>query len=420
MSELNKAIGAWRGTAMMLNIVLGAGLLTLPGLAVKTAGADALSVWVISAFVAVPLLVVFAILGRNYPDAGGIAAFVKNAFGDFGYAAATFLFLGAVAVGLSGIALTGGHYAAATIGGPPALYGALLILGATGANLVSAELAARINAALASVILIILVAIAVACWWAVKPDLSQSVAELGLPNAGTFGVTFMMVFFAFTGWEVSANLSGEFKYPRKHFPIAMAASFIIAVVLYLVLALIVASAAPEAASEAPFAVILGGEFGPGGNLIVSAVSVLLIFANLSAAIWAVSRMVYSGATERLLPAVFSRLERGVPLRAVLVTTCVLLAVVSFTAVGYLNLEGLLGAAGLNFLLLYAAAAAALVRLSPKVSHASLGAFCVAVVLGLIFARGMTSMMYPAALVLCAGIAVWVKIVSPDPIKDVQT
>lgn len=420
MNDLKKSIGVWRGTAMMLNIVLGAGLLTLPGLAVKTAGSGALSVWLVSALIAVPLLIVFAILGRSYPDAGGIAAFMKQSFGETGYAVATFLFLGAVAVGLSGIALTGGFYAASALGGPPALYAALLIVGATGANLVSAELAAQINAALASVILLILVAIAIACWGAVQPDLGTSVAEFSMPSAGVFGVTFMMVFFAFTGWEVSANLSGEFRDPRKHFPIAMAASFLIAVGLYLVLALIVAEAGPQAATEAPFSAILGGEYGPMGRLTVSAVSVLLILANLSAAVWAVSRMVYSGASERLLPPPLSRLNNGVPLRAVVLTTCTLLGVVGLTASGAINLEGLLGAAGLNFLLLYAGAAAALVRLSQRPTHMALGVFCIGIVLVLIYARGVSSMLYPAILLALALAAVWLRPLMAGVAKNPST
>ncbi|MEM9032129.1 MAG: amino acid permease [Pseudomonadota bacterium] len=399
MGDLTKALGPWRGTAMMLNIVLGAGLLTLPGLAAREAGDGALAVWLVSALVAVPLLVIFGILGRAYPDAGGLATFLKRAYGDAGYAPATFLFLGAVAFGLPAIALTGGHYAAAAIGGPPALYASLLILGAAAANLASSEIAGRINTALASVILFVLVAIAATGWVAVSPDASVlERAVTGVPSLGVFGATFMMVFFAFTGWEVSANLSGEFRNPKRDFPFAMAASFAIAVALYLVLAFIVAASGPLGASEAPFAAILGSRFGPSGSLLVSAVSVLLIFANLSAAIWAVSRMVYSGASERLLPAVLMTLRAGLPLRAVILTTCVLLGVVAAAGAGLVDLGWLLGAAGQNFLLLYAGAAAALIKLTARLGYKALGWFAIALVVGLVLTRGLDQMIYPGLLI----------------------
>ena len=44
MPELRRSLGVLNGTAMMLNIVLGAGLLTLPGLARIATGDAALLV----------------------------------------------------------------------------------------------------------------------------------------------------------------------------------------------------------------------------------------------------------------------------------------------------------------------------------------------------------------------------------------
>ena len=64
------------------------------------AGDAALTIWIACALAAAPLLAIFAVLGRRYPDAGGVAAIMKRPFGDAGYVPATFLFLGAVAVGL--------------------------------------------------------------------------------------------------------------------------------------------------------------------------------------------------------------------------------------------------------------------------------------------------------------------------------
>ena len=119
MAELGRSLGVWRGTAMMLNIVLGAGLLTLPGLAAMQLGPAAPLVWLACALAAAPLLLVFALLGRQHADAGGLAAILDRAYGAWGRIPATFLFLGAVALGLPAIALTGGHYAAAVLGGRP-------------------------------------------------------------------------------------------------------------------------------------------------------------------------------------------------------------------------------------------------------------------------------------------------------------
>ena len=400
MTDLKKSIGLWRGTSMMLNIVLGAGLLTLPGLAAQAAGSAALTIWIACAVATLPLLAVFAILGRSYPDSGGIATFMQRAFGDVGYIVATFLLLGAVSVGLPSIALAGGHYAASAFGGSVYCYASVLILGAMAANLASAEVAGRINTVIASSLVLVLVAMAVVGWVTVKP--TTAVLDGALHPAldlPTFGMAFMMVFFAFTGWEVASTLGGEFRDPVRDLPLAIGLSFVIAVALYLVLAVIVAAAGSEAAVEAPFTAILGRALGAGASQAVACVAVLMIFANLSAAIWAVSRMVYSAAREEILPETLSRLNGGITLNAVVVTVGVLLTVVVLAGFGFAHLSGLLASAGLNLLLLYGGGAAALFILARKPSHRFLAGLAIVLVALLVAGRGAHALQYPGLLLL---------------------
>lgn len=404
MPELKRTLTVWRGTGMFLNIVLGAGLLTLPGLAAQAAGAGALWVWAACALAAAPLLAVFAILGRRFPNSGGLAGMLRAGFGDTGYIAGTLLFLGAVVFGLPAIALTGGHYAAAMLGGGPAAgYAALLLLLATGVNLISAEKAGRLNAALASLLIVVLLGVAAVGWALTTPGTAHlAEAAAAPPSIPVFGMVFMMVFFAFTGWEVGANLSGEFKRPERDFPIALGLSFVTAVALYAILALVVQAAGLTGGWEAPFATLFAGAFGAAGGVAISAISVLLVFANLSAAVWAVSRMVYAAAREDLLPAALTDLRHDMPWRAVLVTVGALLLVVAAAGAGLADLGTLLGIAGQNFLLLYAGAAAVLVRLAGAWWHAPLGLGCLALTAGLVAARGVEGMIYPLVLLGLAG------------------
>ena len=421
MSELKQTLNALRGTAMLLNIVLGAGLLTLPGLAIGVAGDGAFLVWLACAAAALPLLVIFAILGRKYPNSGGLAAILKRAFGEFGYVAATFLFLGAVVFGLPAIALTGGHYASAMLGLSPHLMGAMLLLAAVGVNLISAEHAARINAALASVLLVILVLMAVVGWSIVEPDLQSLFPKPAvIPEKHIFLSAFMMVFFAFTGWEVGANLGGEFKNPNRNLPLAIFLSFGIAVILYATLAIVVQAADLTSGFEAPFATLFGDEFGLWGRTTIGLTSVLLIWANLSAAVWAVSRMVYSAAQENLLPAGLAEVQGDIPRNAICLTVGALMLVLGATWAGYLNLTVLLAIAGQNFLLLYAAAAVALVRLSPRFSHRLLGGAGIVVVGGLIAARGGSEAYYPLALILAAALTTYLKRLGTNYASETHT
>ncbi|MEO1025799.1 MAG: amino acid permease [Pseudomonadota bacterium] len=400
MADLNRSIGLWQGTGMMLSIVLGAGLLALPGLAAGAAGSAALTIWLVCAAVSMPLLYVFAVVGRDHPDAGGIAAVMKKAFGIRGYAPATLLFLGAVAVGLPSIALVGGQYAQASLGISAHLAAICLIVGAMAVNLLSSRLVNLMSSSLSIAVIAVLLVLAVFGWFAVTPGWEHATA-FTTPSLTAFSATFMMVFFAFTGWEVASNLAGEFRNPKRDFPLAMALSFVIAVALYLILAVIVAAAGAAAATEAPFTVIMMQGYGALASHFVSAVAIILIFANLSAALWAVSRMVYSAADERLLPNAIAKLNNGIPLRAVILTVFILVSVTVFSYTGILDLADLLSIAGMNFLLLYAAAAAALCKLSTFKRHRVLSFASILIVALLVFGRGIEHLVYPAILTVIA-------------------
>lgn len=389
---------------MMINIVLGAGLLTLPGLAVQAVGAAAPLIWATCALVAVPLLAVFALLGRRWPDAGGLAKILSKGFGQFGYVAGTLLFLGAVLFGLPAIALTGGHYIAAAIGGPAPLYAAGLILAAALINVISVEIAGRINTVLATVLVAALIGVLAVGWAAADPQLPpMDTMTAALPAWNVVGATFMMVFFAFTGWEVAAHLGGDFRNPRRDMPLAMGLSFAVVVLLYGGLALIAQGINSAAHPEAPFATLLGEVFGPAGVWVISGLSVVLIFANLAAAVWAVSRMVFAAANEGLLPAALTAQRRGMPYRAVIVTVSALVSVTIAAWAGAINLSDLLAMAGQNFLLLYAGVAAVLIRRSEMIGEFLLGWICVFITVGLISLRGGEGAMYPLVLLLSAGV-----------------
>lgn len=404
MAELKRTLSVWRGTALMLNLVLGAGLLTLPGLAVGMVGDAAPFVWMACAAAALPLIVVFAILGRRFPSSGGLAGILFQGFGDFGYVAATLLILGAVAFGLPAIALTGGHYAAALLGGSPHGWALGLVACAALANAVSPERAGWINTVLAAVLLALVLGMIVVGWVTVRPDLAAiTTFPVQLPSLTVLSTTFMMVFFAFTGWELGANLGGEFTNPRRDFPISMAMSFVVVVALYGGLAVVVQAVDLGGLKAAPFAAIFAHAFGTAGLGVTGVLAVTLIVANLSAAIWAVSRMVHDAARERLLPSGLAQVRNGVPVAAVglTVSAIILMTVVGWR--GYISLDDLLAVAGQNFLLLYGAAAAVLIRTSRIGWQSALGWLCIVIVAGVALLRGFEGALYPTVLVTAAAL-----------------
>lgn len=223
--KLHKTLTTFRGTAILLNIVIGAGLLTLPGLAIKEAGPNALYAWLVCALAAAPLLAVFILLGRQYPDAGGVAAYAQRALGSFGRRCAAFLLLGAVIFGLPSIALTGGHYLASVFPGSAFLYGLILLIGSVLPNFFSGDRAGKVMAFLASGVLVSILVFLLIGLFSMDSSV-KGVAGNAIDWALTFK-PFFMLFFAFTGWEIGAGIAEEFVNPRRDFPLSMGLSFIL-------------------------------------------------------------------------------------------------------------------------------------------------------------------------------------------------
>ncbi|WP_068088479.1 APC family permease [Polycladidibacter stylochi] len=406
MTQLRKTLGVRNGTALMLNIVLGAGLLSLPGLAYREIAGDALWLWVLCATVSLPLLLVFALIGRNFPSAGGIPAIAGDQFGSLAYTACTFLFFGAVSLGLPAIAITGGFYAASFINASPYFLALLLLLMAGLINFLSVKKAGKINSAIASLLVFVIIAIIVAGLLAVQGQQLQEGG--GHINAfsfeysiGQYSAVFMMVFFAFTGWEVAAHLSEEFKNPARDVPLAMGLSFIIALLFYVLLAYIVAQSQITDHFEAPFTALFAKNYGAFAGTIMSIVALILVFANLSAAVWAVSRMVVSAAREGLFPASLAQTKDGAPLRAVIAVLAVLSGAIILAQSGLLPLAALLEYAGQNFLILYGFAAAALLFAKQGKTTSLVAVIALLIVVGLLVMREFITLTYPLILMILA-------------------
>ena len=399
MSELKKSLTTVRGAGLMLNIVIGAGLLALPGLAYQDVGTHALWSWLMCAFLAVPLLTVFITVGRRYPNAGGIAHFADLAFGSTGYIVASLLFLGAVIFGLPAIALTGGHYLASLFSGNPVFFAIILILGGSAIQFLSPEVAGRISTFTASGILLSLLGLIAIGLFSIN---WEEIPANTLPANG-FDIAlilspFMMIFFAFTGWEVAASISEEFKNPSRDFPRAMGLSFGLACFLYFTMAFIVQNSGVTEAFEASFVTIASTVLGQFGGAAVAILAGIIIFANLMGAIWAVSRMVFSLSREGYLPFILNVNEGGAPVSSVAITVLCLMVVLGCEWMGLIDIVNMLSIAGQNFLLLYCVAALALLKLSNKVFDRAASIVTVGIVVALIIVEG-TTLMYPLVITL---------------------
>ena len=68
MDQLKATLGPISGTLMMLNIVLGASLFILPGLAAQQTGPASIVYWLLAILLSLPLLVIFCLLAAERPS----------------------------------------------------------------------------------------------------------------------------------------------------------------------------------------------------------------------------------------------------------------------------------------------------------------------------------------------------------------
>jgi amino acid efflux transporter len=229
-------------------------------------------------------------------------------------------------------------------------------------------------------------------------NLNNNILPISGVNINQALLPFMMIFFAFTGWEVAASTSEEFKNPNRDFPRAMIMSFIAACFLYFAMAFIVQNTKITGSYEASFVSIAEIVFGQSGKIAVSILAAVIIFANLMGAIWAVSRMVLSLSRENYLPFNLKKSENGSPISSVLITSSALLIVLSMDWLEVLDINKMLSIAGQNFLILYGITGIALFKLSENNLEKFLSAITIAIAIVsiLLFLQG-SSIFYPVCL-----------------------
>lgn len=162
--------GAGQGIGLLSTSLLGTGVFAVPALAALVAGNNSLWAWPVLIILVFPIAIVFAILGRHYPSAGGVAHFVGMAFGSRLERVTGWLFLSVIPVGLPAALQIAAGFGQAMFGWHSwqlllAELGTLALVWYIGTR------GASSSANLQTVIAGLIVALIVAIWWAgdIKP-----------------------------------------------------------------------------------------------------------------------------------------------------------------------------------------------------------------------------------------------------------
>ena len=402
-------MGLVAATAMSVTIVVGAGLLTLPGLSYAQAGRLGHLPWLLMSVLMLPLLAVFAFFARRHPSAGGVVGYIRLSLGLRLGAASEAIVIGTFSLGLPAIALIGATYLQQTLPGLPVAVTAIgmvtigLLFGMFGLRVSGA-----IQTAIATLIVLGLLGLCAGYWLHAPsdtgPDVFPPAGNGVLPMDALLGVlsALPLVLFAYTGWEITAFLAEDMRDPARNLPRSIWASFVIVTLLYVFVAWTVASAATadDGWRLAPIARLAESWLGVAGLRLTGIIATLLILANVTGAFLSTSRALFSAGRDGLLPQALAQVDgRGLPVRAMLTGWVLYVVVILVTQTSGLGVETLLQLAGQNFFVLYLLAAVGYTRLQQRTGPRLLGLVAILLVLAMMTLFSLPGILYCGALAL---------------------
>jgi Amino acid transporters len=308
----------------------------------------------------------FASLGKRYPDAGGTAFFVEQAFGERAADAISWLFLSVIMIGPPVVIVTATGYLCQTFGLPESQHGIwqfLLLSSMLGLNLLNMKTAAWIQS---------FISFGICCTLLLAVGLYLYGHPVSLP-ATDFSLTNLaqatgLIFWCFVGIEAIAHLSGEFHHPERDFPRVVMLGMFIALVLYLCLSTVLLSSGfygNEAQNLTSIIQLMSSLTGQTGHLLIGLFGLMTCFIAVNLYITSFSRLFYSMAERGQIHAWAGKLNRyGAPTNGLLIT-CGLIAITLLLRMSvHLPLDGLIGYANGVFVLIYLSAALSGLKLLP--------------------------------------------------------
>jgi APA family basic amino acid/polyamine antiporter len=303
-------MGLFHLTMYGVGLILGAGIYVLIGEAAGLAG-DA--VWIsvlLGAIVAVFAGLSYAELSSVFPKAAAEYTFVKNAFKSnfLGFIIGWLTAITSI-ITASVVALGFGGYLTEFIG-LPIVISAILLLGALSfINFYGIRASSWTNVVFTIVEAVgLVIIIYIGFTFATPEPVEYFESPTGMSG---IVIAFILIFFAFVGFEDMANVAEEVKKSSKTIPKAILLSIAITGVIYVLVSLAavrVVNWQDLGASAAPLASIAERAFGAGGHALLSSIALFATTNTVLITIIAGSRILYGMANEHSMPKILSKVH----------------------------------------------------------------------------------------------------------------
>ena len=309
MSELNRNMSLFHLIMYGVGLILGAGIYVLIGEAAGLAGNAVWISFLIGSIVAVFAGLSYAELAALFPKAAAEYVFVKNAFRS-NFIAFTVGWLTSITsmITAATVGLGFGGYLVGFID-IPIVIGAIVILGVLSIiSFVGIRESSWMNTIFAIITIAGLVMIIVLGF---SYEVKEPVDYLQTTGISGIVLAFVLIFFAFIGFEDMANIAEEVKRPAKNLPRGILLAVLITGVIYILVSISVLRVMTWeelGQSSAPLADVANRAFGENGSFTLSAIALFATASTILITLIAGARMLYGMARDGSLPKVFGRIH----------------------------------------------------------------------------------------------------------------
>lgn len=365
---------------MAINGIIGAGIFGLPSAVFSRIGPYSLFAFAACALIVVVIILCFAEVGSRFSETGGPYVYAREAFGPVaGFEVGWLIWIARLTAFAANCNLLVDYISFFWPGAGAGLLRVLIICLVV-AFISLVNIAGVRDAAIVGdfftvgklVPLLLFIAIGL---FFIQPERYS----LGpAPGYGQFSSSCLLLIYAFSGFEMAIIPAGEARDPQRNLPFALLTAVGVVAVLYMLIQVVCVGTLPAlelAASKRPLADAATNFFGPAGGAIISAGALVSILGNLNVVLLAGSRLPFTMAGRRELPAFIGSVHRRfrTPHVSIIITAGFMLAM---TLSGTFVYAATISA--IARLLTYAASCAALPilrrreRESPALFHAPAG------------------------------------------------
>jgi amino acid transporter len=342
---------------LVVNTVVGAGVIALPGRAYAAAGDGVYAALAMALVAALTIAASFAVLSRRFEGAGGPYLYTRGIWGlragqVIGWSLVfTRLLATATSVRVCAELVATALWREA----PQPLLVALLALTFSAVARAGIVLPIRLSNAVGILKLLLIIAIAAA---AMSHAMRATALIQPAPQAAHCSQAVLIWFYAFTGFEGSTILAAEARRAGRDLPVALIGGLVAAALLYAALTVASLALVPSLASQSQPVVVLAGTVAPVLAPVVGMLLIVVVIATLPSQFAIAPRLVSAMASDAAAPPMFLPATDGVSRLAVIVYGCgVLAAALAF------DLTQLVIASSAVRLISYAVCCAGLVKVS---------------------------------------------------------